>query len=472
MKVSRLRRVWYLMMSRLRWLPLLVMMPAALFAESKTPSLGYTGAPADHGGRNCSTCHNSYGAANSDTRGMLQVSVSDYVPTEVQTIRIIVQHPEASRWGFQITIREQSDETLSSGVFSVSNAANTQVACDNGTQYGSAAPCDGTILRQFAEHLNAPVVPAGSTYEFDVDWMPPSQEVGRLHVYVAAVAANDDGKPTGDRVYTAVKTLNNAGGCDFTKAPILQTVVNGASFQPAFSSKSMITVFGIGFQTSGRSRGAGLGDFVNGAFPTELGCIGVQVTGPGLTQPVYLPIAFVDATQINAQMPEFTGTGPVGVTVIMNPGGVNSFPSAMGTYTSLQAFAPAFFLLLNSTSIAAEDVTTGTIIAKPGVYPGAAPAKPGDIVSLFGTGFGDTSPSVAAGKIATGQATTEQVTVKIGDVTLAQSDVLYAGLSPGSISGLYQFNVRLPESTPSGDIPVTMTIGGVQTPSATIPVQQ
>ncbi len=202
------------------------------------------------------------------------MTVSDYVPTEPQTIRIIVQHPQASRWGFQITIREQSDETLSSGVFSALNAANTQVVCDDGSQFGSQAPCNGTIARQFAEHLNAPTGPAGTAFEFDVTWMPPDQEIGRLNVYVAAVAANNDDKPTGDRVYTVVKTLNNAGTCDFTKTPILQSIVNGASFQPAISSNGMVSIFGSGFQTSGRARGAGLGDFVNGGFPTELGCVG------------------------------------------------------------------------------------------------------------------------------------------------------------------------------------------------------
>jgi uncharacterized protein (TIGR03437 family) len=67
---------------------------------------------------------------------------------------------------------------------------------------------------------------------------------------------------------------------------------------------------------------------------------------------------------------------------------------------------------------------------------------------------------------------TSPIIVKIGSVTLQQSDVLYAGLSPGSICGLYQFNVRVPTSTPSGDIPVTITIGGFSTQStATIPVQ-
>lgn len=460
-------------MIRVRLIALLAVAPPLLLAESKIPSLGYTGAPTDHGGQNCSTCHNSFGAANSDPAGSLQVTVSDYVPTEPQTIRIIVQHPQASRWGFQITIREQSDETLSSGVFSVLNAANTQVVCDDGSQFGSQAPCNGTIARQFAEHLNAPTGAAGTAFEFDVSWMPPSQEIGRLNVYVAAVAADNDDTPKGDRVYTVVKTLNNAGTCDFTKTPILQSIVNGASFQTAVSSNGMVSVFGSGFQTSGRARGAGLGDFVNGGFPTELGCVGVQVTGPGLAQPVNLPIAFVDQTQINAQLPEFTGTGPLGVTVVLNPGTMDAISSSAGTFNSLQQFAPGLFLLNNSTSVAAENVTTPGIVADPAVLPGASPAKPGDIVSLFGTGFGDTNPPVALGQLASGMPTLENpITVMIGSTTLAQSDIQYAGLSPGSISGLYQFNVRIPASTPNGDIPVSISIGGMQTQTATIAVQQ
>src|SRR5579859_1683772 len=92
-----------------RWIAVFALLPAAVLAESLTPSIGYSGAPSDHGGRNCSACHNSFGAANSDTSGSLHVSVSDYVPNVQQIIHVVVQHPSASRWGFQITIREQSD---------------------------------------------------------------------------------------------------------------------------------------------------------------------------------------------------------------------------------------------------------------------------------------------------------------------------------------------------------------------------
>ena len=65
------------------------------------------------------------------------------------------------------------------------------------------------------------------------------------------------------------------------------------------------------------------------------------------------------------------------------------------------------------------------------------------------------------------------IQVTIGGKTLASSDVLYAGASPGLLAGLYQINVRVPSSTPDGDATVTLLIGGFQSQSGmTIPVHQ
>jgi uncharacterized protein (TIGR03437 family) len=459
-------------MTRLAPVALLGLIPAMALAESVTPSIGYTGAPSDHGGQNCSSCHT--GLRVNDPSGSLKVTVGDYVPSVQQVISIVVRHPGAARWGFQITIREQSGESLSAGTFALVNSTSpAQVACDDGSQYGSPGPCGSNIERQFAEHLNAPRGDAGAPYEFDVLWTPPEQEIGRLQVYAAAVAANGDGTPEGDYVYTFTQTLNNAGHCALSGVPNFNKIANGASFLPGFSSGSMVSIFGTGFETSGRQRTAGLGDYVNGAYPTELGCVAVEVDGPGLAQPVPLPIAFVNPGQINAQMPEFTGIGSVSLTVTINPGEPNGVNSAVATLNSLQPFAPAFFVFPNSTSIAAEQAETGALVAESSVVAGASPAKPGDIVSLFGTGFGDTSPFVPAGQLDSGIASlTNPIEVTIGGAQLAPSDVLYAGLSPGSISGLYQFNVRIPAGTPSGNIPVTISIGGVETQAgATIPIQ-
>jgi uncharacterized protein (TIGR03437 family) len=235
----------------------------------------------------------------------------------------------------------------------------------------------------------------------------------------------------------------------------------------------MVSIMGTGFQTPGYKRTAGLGDYVDGGFPTELGCVGVEVTGPGLAQPVQLPLAFVSSGQINAQMPEFSGSGPVTLTVLLNPGAPSGVTSAVATLNSLQSFAPAFFVFPNSTSIAAEEAATGAIVADASVVAGASPAMQGDVISLFGTGFGATTPAVASGGLATGlSALASPVTITIGSLTLAPTDILYAGLSPGSISGLYQFNVRIPATAASGEVPVTITIGGIQTQAgATISIR-
>ena len=125
-------------------------------------------------------------------------------------------------------------------------------------------------------------------------------------------------------------------------------------------------------------------------FSHRTGMRGVEVTGPGLPQPVQIPIAYASFGQINAQMPEFTGTGPVTLTVDSNPGIGSGVSSAVATLNSLQPFAPAFFVFPNSTSIAAEEAETDRMVADSSVVAGASPAKPGDVVSLFGTGFGDT----------------------------------------------------------------------------------
>lgn len=454
-------------MDRLLALLPLVLAPAALLAESARPSLGYTGAPADHNGQNCTSCHT--GSPVNSSSGSVTVNISDYNPSVQQTIHITVQDSLATTWGFQITIRQVSDETQSAGTFSTS--ATVQAACDDGSQFGSGPPC--TTPKQFAEHNGA--AHASSGFEFIVPWMPPAQEVGRLHVYVAAVAGNGDGTASGDHVYTFAGTIANIGACSLSPRPVLRTAVNGASFQPPLSSNAMVSVFGTGFQTSGRNRTAGLGDFVNGGFPSALGCVSVQATGPGISQPVFLPIAYVEAGQINAQMPRFSGTGPVTLQVILNPGAPNQLMSDVGTFNNqLQPFAPAFFQLLPSTSIAAQFGGTANVVANPSVVASGRPARPGDIVTLYGTGFGDTNPLVPAGQLAPAGTSplTNPITVQIGSVTLSPPDILYAGLSPGSIGGLYQFNVTIPPTTPSGDIPVTITIGGSQTQAgATIPVQ-
>jgi uncharacterized protein (TIGR03437 family) len=99
-----------------------------------------------------------------------------------------------------------------------------------------------------------------------------------------------------------------------------------------------------------------------------------------------------------------------------------------------------------------------------GKIPGttAAPAKPGEEIVFYGIGFGPVTPSSVpvAGEIDTVQTSlaTTPFTFTIGQ---SQAQVAYAGFAPDYV-GLYQFNVVVPNNAPSGDLPVSFTLG-VQT---------
>src|SRR5579864_673562 len=96
----------------------LLLLAPAVFAEvgsgEMQVSIGYTGAPTDHGGKDCSTCHNSF-APNSDGSGSVTIQVNPYNPSTVQEIKVFVNHPHAVKWGFQLTAREVSDLTKNAG---------------------------------------------------------------------------------------------------------------------------------------------------------------------------------------------------------------------------------------------------------------------------------------------------------------------------------------------------------------------
>ena len=92
----------------------------------------------------------------------------------------------------------------------------------------------------------------------------------------------------------------------------------------------------------------------------------------------------------------------------------------------------------------------------------STPAKAGETISLYGTGFGSTTPEAPDGQVAAAAVPlASQPTVMVGG-TVAQ--VMFAGLSAGS-AGLYQINVTIPSGAASGDVPVVAQIGALSTQS-------
>jgi uncharacterized protein (TIGR03437 family) len=238
----------------------------------------------------------------------------------------------------------------------------------------------------------------------------------------------------------------------------IQAVVNAASFRPGLGVNSMITMLGSGWTSDQMRREVLPLDLLDDKFPLELACVGLRIGG------VRAPVTFVSGSQINAQVPTAVFSGPVRVEVLSNPGRANETKAELSGVPASQ-YAPAFFL--DGRRIIAQHADGELVSEK-------RPARPGDIVHLYGTGFGVTEPVYQAGEIVGARAPLrDAASVSMGGTTLASSDVLYAGLLPGWISGVYEFVVRLPGSVPTGDVPVAVRIGGSMTqPEATLTVQR
>ena len=181
------------------------------------------------------------------------------------------------------------------------------------------------------------------------------------------------------------------------------------------------------------------------------------------------PLFVVTPGQINAQVPHDLAPGEAALTVIRGCGTANEQRSAAASAT-VAAVSPAFFNLVNNLDgrnpLVALHGGGPDLIGAPGLLPGAefTPAAPGEVVTLYGTGFGPTEPAIAAGRIPGAAANlTNAVAFAVGGIAVPAQDVLYAGASP-CCAGLYQFTVRLPADVPDGDATVTATVQGVSTP--------
>jgi uncharacterized protein (TIGR03437 family) len=228
-------------------------------------------------------------------------------------------------------------------------------------------------------------------------------------------------------------------------------VVNGASFQPGIEAGSWVTIQGNNLSNTNPGRTWRSDEIVNGNLPKSLDGVTVTINN----KPAY--VYYISPTQINVQAPSDDSTGPVSV-VVNNNGSV----SPAGT-AQLQTFSPAFFQYSGTNYAIATRYPDNALIANPASIPGTVAAKPGDVLTLWATGFGPTNPPVSAGVVVTGApAATTTPTITLNNSIGAM--VLGTVLSPGS-AGLYQINIQLPNSTPSGNVSIQASVGGVQSPT-------
>jgi uncharacterized protein (TIGR03437 family) len=172
-------------------------------------------------------------------------------------------------------------------------------------------------------------------------------------------------------------------------------------------------------------------DIRGGVLPTALPGSGVRVLVGGLlANPFY-----VSPTQINFLLPPNLLPGDTNVQIVID--------GWAGPIISVQiaAAAPALFQLDSQNAVATRG--DGSVITP------AAPAKPGDVVVLYATGLGQTTPPIAYCELPWAAVWLKQAgdfRVVFDGVPLDSRAILYAGVAPG-FAGLYQINVVLPSST-------------------------
>ncbi len=261
-----------------------------------------------------------------------------------------------------------------------------------------------------------------------------------------------DTDPTGSGVFkqTPEPTLT-LGFAAAVVEPTIAGVVNGASGQAGMVPNSWVTIFGSNLapQTDDWSK-----SIVNGQFPVALDGVSVTIGGT----PAY--VNYISAGQINVLAPD-VGAGPLPVIVTTPTGTSTAF-----TVTSNQ-HGPAFFEWPNNQPVATRQDFTYAV--KAGTFAGltTVAAKPGEVVILWGTGFGPTNPVAPEGTAVPSDQTYSTTTLPTVTVNDVPATVYGAALAPG-FGGLYQVAIQVPDSITDGDWPILATIGGVQSPAGVL----
>ncbi len=263
-------------------------------------------------------------------------------------------------------------------------------------------------------------------------------------VYVTSAALYNDGSPAPQVTLGAFDSilLQRQQPVTATTSRV-NSVVNAASYQPAIASGGFVSIVGTGFGNSSRSWTSS--DFSGTNLPASLDGVSVTING----KPAH--VEYISPTQINAIAPDDDTIGPVQVQVTTPQGA-----SYAGTVLK-QKMSPGLFTYQSGmTSYVAAVHLDGTLVGPAG--PLSRPAAPGEVIEIYGTGFGATNPAMPPAQLVSQPAPTIlPVTMTIGGVA---AEVQWAGLVS---SGLYQLNVRVP-TLAAGDQQVQAAISGFQSP--------
>jgi uncharacterized protein (TIGR03118 family) len=232
-------------------------------------------------------------------------------------------------------------------------------------------------------------------------------------------------------------------------APVISasSVVNAAGAQGILAPNTWVTIYGANLAAT--TRGWVAKDFNGNQLPTSLDGVSVSINGfPAFVQ-------YVSPKQINVLTPVSVVQSNAVVLVSSNalPGLTANIP--------MQPFSLACFLYKNGPYVAAVHSDNVTPVGPATLYPNlSTPAKHGETVVIYATGFGPTNPVTPNGVTVTAPlALASAPTVMIGGIT---ANVVFSGLTE---PGVYQFNVTVPAGAANGDNAIVIQVNSFSTPS-------
>jgi len=194
-------------------------------------------------------------------------------------------------------------------------------------------------------------------------------------------------------------------------------------------------------------------DFTNGVGPTSLGGVTVSIGGA----PAF--IDYVSPGQIDALVPSNAPTGVQELTVTTANGTSDGFGITVNQ-TEPGLLAPASFTISGKQYVGAL-LSDGSFALPTGAISGVAsrPAMVGEILTIYGVGFGPVTGGLTAGTLVTQlNSLTTPIQFLFGSTV---ATVTYYGLAP-SFTGLYQFDVMVPSVSANAAEPISITLGGTK----------
>ncbi len=245
------------------------------------------------------------------------------------------------------------------------------------------------------------------------------------------------------------------------------SIVNSASFQVPTSPASpgmLVTIFGKNLtSTSGVAVPEGY------PLPTELE--GAQVIYNGIPAPILAVANQNGVEQINVQIPYgstlWDGTPAVCCGIEIRSRGVSGYaPQPPNVISSQNA---GIFTVDGRPAV--QRAVDYSLVTEDN------PARRGEVITIYATGLGKVEPPVASGMPASEAPLSNTACpyeVWFGYPGPAIVEALFAGLTPGLV-GVYQVNVRVPESLSAGRTQLRLSDGicrsGTSSPFVAIPVR-